>query len=198
MSGTQMDSVPALVPDGGYTCLARIPRGRGANSRSRGRDLRGVFLLPYLLMALLGGVLLFYMELVLGQFHRSGCNSFWKGICPVFKGIGFSICITGLHVTVSYNTVMAWAAYYLLSSFHTSFPWATCFNPRTQPTAAILHLPTSTPPPPLRRSFSSSRLGQVGDEGGQLPREQRDGGVLANAKTTRWCGGSGEGTQQNK
>lgn len=46
----------------------------------------GTFLLPYLLMAVFGGVPLFYMELALGQFHRSGCISIWKHICPIFKG----------------------------------------------------------------------------------------------------------------
>lgn len=46
----------------------------------------GAFLLPYLLMAVFGGVPLFYMELALGQFHRSGCISIWKHICPIFKG----------------------------------------------------------------------------------------------------------------
>jgi len=37
-------------------------------------------------MAVFGGVPLFYMELALGQFHRSGCISIWKHICPIFKG----------------------------------------------------------------------------------------------------------------
>ncbi len=46
----------------------------------------GAFLLPYMLMAVFGGVPLFYMELALGQFHRSGCISIWKHICPIFKG----------------------------------------------------------------------------------------------------------------
>lgn len=46
----------------------------------------GAFLLPYLLMAVFGGVPLFYMELALGQFHHSGCISIWKHICPIFKG----------------------------------------------------------------------------------------------------------------
>lgn len=46
----------------------------------------GAFLLPYLMMAVFGGVPLFYMELALGQFHHSGCISIWKHICPIFKG----------------------------------------------------------------------------------------------------------------
>ncbi|XP_051965535.1 sodium-dependent serotonin transporter-like isoform X2 [Xyrauchen texanus] len=88
----------------------------------------GAFLLPYLLMAVFGGVPLFYMELALGQFHRSGCISIWKHICPIFKGIGFAICIIALYIAFYYNTIMAWALYYLLSSFHSTLPWTTCNN----------------------------------------------------------------------
>ncbi|KAJ0063898.1 hypothetical protein NL108_013623 [Boleophthalmus pectinirostris] len=88
----------------------------------------GAFLLPYLLMAVFGGVPLFYMELALGQFHRSGCISIWKHICPIFKGIGFAICIIALYIAFYYNTIMAWALYYLLSSFSPVLPWTTCTN----------------------------------------------------------------------
>uniref|UniRef100_A0A8C5GM92 Transporter n=1 Tax=Gouania willdenowi TaxID=441366 RepID=A0A8C5GM92_GOUWI len=88
----------------------------------------GAFLLPYLLMAVFGGVPLFYMELALGQFHRSGCISIWKHICPIFKGIGFAICIIALYIAFYYNTIMAWALYYLLSSFQPTLPWTTCTN----------------------------------------------------------------------
>ncbi|KAF1393780.1 hypothetical protein PFLUV_G00019600 [Perca fluviatilis] len=88
----------------------------------------GAFLLPYLLMAVFGGVPLFYMELALGQFHRSGCISIWKHICPIFKGIGFAICIISLYISFYYNTIMAWALYYLLSSFRPTLPWTTCAN----------------------------------------------------------------------
>ncbi|XP_051521830.1 sodium-dependent serotonin transporter-like isoform X2 [Myxocyprinus asiaticus] len=88
----------------------------------------GAFLLPYLLMAVFGGVPLFYMELALGQFHRSGCISIWKHICPIFKGIGFAICIIALYIAFYYNTIMAWALYYLLSSFRATLPWTTCNN----------------------------------------------------------------------
>ncbi|XP_060929130.1 solute carrier family 6 member 4a isoform X1 [Limanda limanda] len=88
----------------------------------------GAFLLPYLLMAVFGGVPLFYMELALGQFHRSGCISIWKHICPIFKGIGFAICIIALYIAFYYNTIMAWALYYLLSSLRPTLPWTTCTN----------------------------------------------------------------------
>ncbi|KAK9882588.1 hypothetical protein WA026_022216 [Henosepilachna vigintioctopunctata] len=46
----------------------------------------GAFLIPYTIMLIFGGLPLFYMELALGQFHRSGCLTIWKRICPAIKG----------------------------------------------------------------------------------------------------------------
>ncbi|KAG8230299.1 hypothetical protein J437_LFUL008490 [Ladona fulva] len=47
--------------------------------------LNGAFLIPYTLMLVFGGLPLFYMELALGQFHRSGCLTIWRRICPALK-----------------------------------------------------------------------------------------------------------------
>uniref|UniRef100_A0A674GYH6 Transporter n=1 Tax=Taeniopygia guttata TaxID=59729 RepID=A0A674GYH6_TAEGU len=89
----------------------------------------GAFLIPYTIMALFGGIPLFYMELALGQYHRNGCISIWRKICPIFKGIGYAICIIDLYVASYYNTIMAWAFYYLISSFTAELPWTSCTNP---------------------------------------------------------------------
>ena len=45
----------------------------------------GAFLIPYIMMLTLGALPLFYMELILGQFHRQGPISVWR-ISPIFKG----------------------------------------------------------------------------------------------------------------
>ncbi|XP_012678386.2 sodium-dependent serotonin transporter-like [Clupea harengus] len=97
----------------------------------------GAFLVPYLLMAVFGGVPLFYMELALGQFYRTGCISIWAHICPIFKGIGYAICVIALYTAFYYNTIMAWALHYLLSSFHSTLPWTTCDNPWNTPLCAL-------------------------------------------------------------
>ncbi|XP_060060076.1 sodium-dependent serotonin transporter isoform X2 [Erinaceus europaeus] len=88
----------------------------------------GAFLLPYTIMAIFGGIPLFYMELVLGQYHRTGCISIWRKICPIFKGIGYAICIIAFYIASYYNTIMAWALYYLISSFTGRLPWTSCEN----------------------------------------------------------------------
>ncbi|KAM4843636.1 sodium-dependent serotonin transporter isoform 1-T3 [Thomomys bottae] len=89
----------------------------------------GAFLLPYTIMAIFGGIPLFYMELALGQYHRNGCISIWRKICPIFKGIGYTICIIAFYIASYYNTIMAWALYYLISSFTDQLPWTSCKNP---------------------------------------------------------------------
>uniref|UniRef100_A0A674PBL0 Transporter n=2 Tax=Takifugu TaxID=31032 RepID=A0A674PBL0_TAKRU len=88
----------------------------------------GAFLIPYVLMAIFGGVPLFYMELALGQFHRTGAISIWKHICPIFKGIGYAICVIALYVSFYYNTIIAWALFYFYSSFSSILPWTNCDN----------------------------------------------------------------------
>jgi SNF family Na+-dependent transporter len=49
-------------------------------------SVAGAFLIPYCIMLVFGGLPLFYMELALGQFHRCGCLTIWKHICPALKG----------------------------------------------------------------------------------------------------------------
>ena len=53
----------------------------------------GAFLIPYFTMMIFGAVPLFFMELILGQFHRTGAISVWK-IVPIFKGDTLSINIS--------------------------------------------------------------------------------------------------------
>ncbi|CAD7088920.1 unnamed protein product [Hermetia illucens] len=89
----------------------------------------GAFLIPYCVMLLLGGLPLFYMELALGQFHRCGCLSIWKRICPALKGVGYAICLIDIYMGMYYNTIIGWAVYYLFASFSYTLPWTSCENP---------------------------------------------------------------------
>ncbi|MCP9264187.1 Sodium-dependent serotonin transporter [Dirofilaria immitis] len=97
----------------------------------------GAFLIPYLIMFIIGGLPMFYMELVLGQFHRSGCISIWKKICPLFKGIGYGICFICTFIACFYNTIIAHALYFLFYSLQSEVPWKTCNNPWNTPLCAV-------------------------------------------------------------
>lgn len=39
-----------------------------------------------MIMYIFGGLPLFYLELALGQYYRSGCLTIWKQLCPIMKG----------------------------------------------------------------------------------------------------------------
>ncbi|KGL79325.1 Sodium-dependent serotonin transporter, partial [Tinamus guttatus] len=52
---------------------------------------------------------------------------------PSSPGIGFAICIIALYVSFYYNTIIAWALYYLCSSLSGTLPWASCDNPWNTP-----------------------------------------------------------------
>jgi hypothetical protein len=55
-------------------------------------------------MLVFGGLPLFYMELALGQFHRCGCLTIWKRICPALKGEPISGPIDGCANLASNST----------------------------------------------------------------------------------------------
>ncbi|TKR94918.1 hypothetical protein L596_009148 [Steinernema carpocapsae] len=91
----------------------------------------GAFLIPYFVMLILGGLPMFYLELALGQYHRSGCISIWQKICPMFKGIGIGICFICTFIACFYNAIIAHAVFFVVGSLKTmslDVPWKTCNN----------------------------------------------------------------------
>ncbi|XP_069136262.1 sodium-dependent serotonin transporter-like [Argopecten irradians] len=88
----------------------------------------GAFLIPYIIMLVFLGIPLFYMELALGQYQRCGAINVWQRICPMFTGIGYGICFVATFVGMYYNTIIAYALYYLVMSFRAEVPWTHCGN----------------------------------------------------------------------
>nr|AKN21423.1 slc6a-3 [Schmidtea mediterranea] len=88
----------------------------------------GAFLIPYILMLIFGGVPLFYMELALGQYVRKGSITCWGRICPLFKGIGYSMVMIAFYTDFFYNVIIAWSIYYLYASLSLILPWTICNN----------------------------------------------------------------------
>merc|ERR1719369_2244042 len=73
------------------------------------------------------GIPLFFFELSLGQFAGEGPITVWK-ICPLFSGIGYAMFIISFFIGVYYNMILAWAIFYLASSFTDHLPWTSCDN----------------------------------------------------------------------
>ncbi len=86
----------------------------------------GAFLIPYILSVVLGGMPLFYLELLLGQYYRQGAITCWRKICPLLAGIGWAVTIIAFYTDFYYNVVISWALYYLFSSFRKILPWSEC------------------------------------------------------------------------
>ncbi|XP_030760417.1 sodium-dependent dopamine transporter isoform X2 [Sitophilus oryzae] len=88
----------------------------------------GAFLVPYCIMLVIGGIPLFYMELALGQYNRKGAITCWGRLCPLFKGIGYSVVLIAFYVDFYYNVIIAWALRFFFASFTDMLPWTTCDN----------------------------------------------------------------------
>ncbi|CAL4127299.1 unnamed protein product, partial [Meganyctiphanes norvegica] len=87
----------------------------------------GAFLIPYFVITIVSAIPLFFMELVLGQYHRQGPITVWK-ICPLFRGVGYCAVLVAYFVSFYYNIIIAWAFHYVYASFSYELPWVHCNN----------------------------------------------------------------------
>lgn len=80
------------------------------------RNGGGVFLIPYLAMLIFGGIPLFFLELLLGQFVKKGPITVWNKICPAMKGVGYCSILISWYVSFYYNVLIAWSVYFIYRS----------------------------------------------------------------------------------
>ncbi|BFZ16051.1 hypothetical protein BsWGS_19090 [Bradybaena similaris] len=85
----------------------------------------GAFLIPYILMLILVGLPMFFMELAFGQFASLGPITVWR-INPLFKGLGHAMVIVSWLISLYYNVIIAQVLFYLFASFTNELPWTTC------------------------------------------------------------------------
>ncbi|XP_035525771.1 sodium-dependent neutral amino acid transporter B(0)AT2-like [Morone saxatilis] len=86
----------------------------------------GAFLLLYVLLMLVVGIPLFFLELAAGQAIRQGSIGVWRYISPRLAGIGYSSCVVCFFVALYYNVILAWSLFYLGNSFQYPLPWEQC------------------------------------------------------------------------
>ncbi|KAK0063123.1 sodium- and chloride-dependent glycine transporter 2 [Biomphalaria pfeifferi] len=91
------------------------------------RNGGGAFLFPYLLMMVMIGLPLFYLEAALGQFTSCGATTCWQ-FAPLFKGLGIAMVISSTLTAIYYNMILGWALHYMFSSFTSSLPFLSCDN----------------------------------------------------------------------
>ncbi|XP_026317520.1 sodium-dependent nutrient amino acid transporter 1-like [Hyposmocoma kahamanoa] len=85
----------------------------------------GAFLIPYLIVLVLIGRPMYYLETFLGQFSSSNCVRIW-GLSPAMKGTGYSQALGAFYVLSYYMSIIALCLYYLAMSFSSTLPWAEC------------------------------------------------------------------------
>ncbi|XP_061866207.1 sodium- and chloride-dependent GABA transporter 2 isoform X4 [Colius striatus] len=86
----------------------------------------GAFFIPYLIFLFTCGIPLFFLETALGQYTSQGGVTAWRKICPLFEGIGYASQVIVTLLNFYYIIVLAWALFYLFSSFTTDLPWGSC------------------------------------------------------------------------
>ena len=68
------------------------------------------------------------MELAVGQYTRRGPIGALDKLCPILKGAGVGTVFISFFLCTYYNVILAWAMFYLMSSFSDPLPWSTCDN----------------------------------------------------------------------
>jgi len=92
----------------------------------------GAFLIPYVIMLVLCGLPLFFLELAFGQFASLGPITIWKTVCPLFSGLGIAMVLISGMVSLYYQVIVMWGMFYALVSLinlDSDLPWAQCGQP---------------------------------------------------------------------
>jgi len=86
----------------------------------------GAFLIPYVIILVLVGKPMYFMEAALGQYAQLGPLATWMEMLPCAMGVGVAMVILSLIVSIYYNVIMAYCLHYLFNSLRSSLPWSTC------------------------------------------------------------------------
>jgi len=86
----------------------------------------GAFLIPYVILLVLVGKPMYFMEAALGQFGQVGPLQVWTEMLPCAVGVGVAMVIISLIVAIYYNVIMAYCLVYLFNSFRAVLPWTQC------------------------------------------------------------------------
>ncbi|XP_034668147.1 sodium- and chloride-dependent glycine transporter 2 [Drosophila subobscura] len=85
----------------------------------------GAFLVPYILMVLLAGIPLFYMEVLIGQFSSTGCTGMFR-LAPIFKGTGIAQVIVNMYCVCYYSVIISYPIRMISYCFYKQVPWVDC------------------------------------------------------------------------
>lgn len=81
--------------------------------------------IPYIIVLMLIGKPMYYLEMALGQFTSKGSVKAMTAI-PILKGVGIAQQIGTTCVVTYYCSLIALTLFYMFKSFAAELPWATC------------------------------------------------------------------------
>ncbi|XP_012538369.1 sodium-dependent nutrient amino acid transporter 1 isoform X2 [Monomorium pharaonis] len=87
----------------------------------------GAFLIPYVILLFLVGKPFYFLEMIIGQFSGNSSVKVWS-LSPAFIGVGWAQFCSTVALATYYSSLMALTLYYLVASFSTELPWATCLK----------------------------------------------------------------------
>lgn len=87
----------------------------------------GAFLVPYLVVLLLVGKPIYYMEMLIGQFSGRGSINVFD-VVPLMRGIGYGQLFAVAALLTYYAALLALTVRYFLASFSSVLPWSECLD----------------------------------------------------------------------
>ncbi|XP_053669859.1 sodium-dependent nutrient amino acid transporter 1-like isoform X1 [Anopheles nili] len=85
----------------------------------------GAFVIPYIIVLLLVGKPVYYMEMIIGQFSSRGSVKVYD-MAPIMRGVGYGQLFSVSTLITYYSSLMALIARYMIDSFMNPLPWARC------------------------------------------------------------------------
>ncbi|XP_049539813.1 sodium-dependent nutrient amino acid transporter 1-like [Anopheles darlingi] len=89
------------------------------------RNGGGAFVIPYLIVLLIVGRPIYYLEMVMGQFSSRGSVKVYD-VSPIMRGIGIAQMVSICVVIVYYAATIATAIRFFIASCESPLPWANC------------------------------------------------------------------------
>ncbi|XP_052802851.1 sodium- and chloride-dependent glycine transporter 2-like [Mya arenaria] len=91
------------------------------------RNGGGAFLIPFLIMAFVCGVPLYFMEFSISKFSGRGPYQVWD-FCPLFRGVGMAVSMAYFIYIVGSSIFRCWFFEFAYYTFNNPIPFTTCNN----------------------------------------------------------------------
>lgn len=85
----------------------------------------GAFVIPYIIVLILIGKPIYYLEMVFGQFSSRGSIKVFD-FSPAMRGIGYGQVFAATLLMTYYSSLMAITFRYIIFSFYNPLPWSEC------------------------------------------------------------------------